>query len=298
MPDKTPVGDMPRMVPDRDDIRSRSPSKTQTTTERKPAASAPAEKQGGHNWVLLVLVILSGVAIGYLSLQQYSMTQLQKSYEERLDLADQRIVGLERSLTETDESVSMNGTAINAQFKAIKSETDAQMSEIRKLWDVTNKRNRTWIEENQAALKTQTQNLDTALANLAKVIDTQKKDASVIGTLNSTLNDNKVQVTELQAALTDLKSKMNSVEQSVQGLLSSGLEEQLLTLTLNQENMLAEQNKVAVAASDNTGQIDSILNQLKALDANRLETSRRLSALNGQIETLSSRLTELTGTGP
>ncbi len=298
MPNKTPVGDMPRMVPDREDIRQRSQEKMSGAHDRKPAPKQATEPKQKNNWVLVFLVILSGVAIGFLSLQQYSMTQLLNSYEERLELADERIVGLERALTETDESVSLNGTAINAQFKAIKNETDLHMSEIRKLWDVTNKRNRNWIEENKAALETQTQKLNSALASLAKVIDAQAVDASAISSINEVMSQSETQLDEINQAVTELDVETQSISTTLESFIGNNYEEQILSLTLTQENMLAVQNDVGSTADKNADGITDILIQIDAIDASRVETSRRLSALTSQIETLNSRLTALTGSSP
>ena len=291
MANKSPVGDMPRMVPDREDIRRRQSNTLPPAERQQPAKS-------GGSWVLILLVIISGIAIGYLALQQYSLHQLLGSYEERLELADERIVNLERALTETDESVAMNGTAINAQFKAIKTETDMHMSEIRKLWDVANKRNRNWIEENQAALEKQDQNLNSALANLAKVVKAQEVDAAAIADLNNQATASQKAIKALQSSFAGIDDDLNALEQTMASLASNNFEEQILTLTLNQENMLAEQNKVAASAETNANQLATVVKQLAAVDASRLETSRRLSALSGQIETLGAQLTELTGTSP
>lgn len=297
MGNKSPVGDMPRMVPDREDIRSRQ-VKTPNTQERPSGAHQTEKTKSGNGWALIVLVLVSGIAIGYLTLQQYSMNQLLASYEDRLELADERIVTLEQSLTETDESVAMNGTAINAQFKAIKAETDMQMSEIRKLWDVANKRNRNWIEANKDTLEKQSKNLDSAMANLAKVAETQKADAVVIADLNNLVSGSQKTVNELKNSFVDINESIAGLEQNIAQVMANNYDEQLLTLTLTQENMLAEQNKVGSSADENTLKIANILSQLEAIDASRVETSRRLSALNGQIETLGSRLTELTGSSP
>lgn len=300
MAEKTPVGDMPRMVPDRDDIRRRTTSQP----ERKPTPATTAPKQpAGNSWVMVTLLIVSGIAIGYLALQQYSLTQLLNSYEERLGLADERIVALERSLTETDESVAMNGTAINAQFKAIKTETDLHMSEIRKLWDVTNKRNRQWIEDNQATLKTQ-QDLFAGLDNSLKALqsslvslqNSQKSDEQMLAELSASLAVEKAELADLASTMEQVEIDMATVNQSMNEVLQANIDERLLTLTLTQENLQSEQGSIDSKVNANGNDIAEINESLKVVDAYRLETSQRLSALVSQLETLNAQVTALTGT--
>jgi chromosome segregation ATPase len=299
MAEKTPVGDMPRMVPDRDDIRRRA----NLQPERKPVPAAPAPKEtSGNSWVMITLLIVSGVAIGYLALQQYSLTQLLNSYEERLELADDRIIALERSLTETDESVAMNGTAINAQFKAIKNETDFQMSEIRKLWDVANKRNRQWIEDNQASLKSQEgliAGLDNSLKNLQTNLSTlqnsQQSDEQLLAELSSSLATEQAELAALSLAMDTVGEEVDAVNRSINEVLQANIDERLLTLTLTQENLQSEQGSIDSRVLTNGNDIAEINESLRAVDAYRLETSQRLSALVAQLETLNAQVTALTG---
>lgn len=295
MAEKTPVGDMPRMVPDRDDIRLRTNSQPErkAPTAKKPTAEKPAKS--GSSGVMVTLLIVSGIAIGYLALQQYSQTQLLNSYEERLGLADERIVALERALTETDESVAMNGTAINAQFKAIKTETDLQMSEIRKLWDVANKRNRQWIEDNQAALKTQGDTVATLQASLKTLQNAQSSDEQMFTNLSTELSGNQSALAELDTLLQSTREELVSITEAMAAIEQANLEERLLTLTLTQENLLSEQGTIDGRVGTNGQSIADIQETLRAVDAYRLETSKRLAALVTQLETLDARVTSLTG---
>jgi len=299
MAEKTPAGDLPRMVPDRDDIRSRN---ARAHAERKPTVEPKANNVSSRprtSWVVEFFLVTAGVAIGYLALQQYSSVQLLTSYEERLLLADERIVSLEQSLTQTDESVSMNGTAINAQFKAIKTETDLQMDEIRKLWDVANKRNRTWIEENQAALTEQIKNVGLIEASLATVQAGQTQDAQRLAVLSDLLSaeeSERVQLEQQLKANTErLTAELVATSSTVKGILDANYDEQLLTLTLTQELAIAKQDQISARQKTNTANITELLGAIKAVDAGRLETNKRLTALSGQLDTVNARLLALTG---
>ncbi len=293
MAEKTPVGDMPRMVPDRDDIRRRvAPAQA----ERKPNVIKKEPDAKGSSWLMAVLLIVAGIAIGYLALQQYSLTQLLNSYEERLELADERIVSLEQSLTQTDESVALNGTAINAQFKAIKSETDLHMSEIRKLWDVTNKRNKTWIEENQANLAAQTKTVAALEASIKTLETGQTSGQAEVVALKQQLDEQIAVFAKLEQQISQTSEEMATVNRAIESLINGNYEERLLTLTLNQENLLAELGKADQQSTANADQISEMMVTLNAIDTGRLETNQRLSALSTRLDTLNAKVTALTGT--
>jgi chromosome segregation ATPase len=296
MAEKTPIGDMPRMVPDRDDIRTRH-STAPSEPKVAPKAKEPPSS-GGQSWVMVTLLIVAGISIGYLALQQYSLAQLLNSYEERLELADERIVSLEQALTQTDESVAMNGTAINAQFKAIKAEAEFQMSEIRKLWDVTNKRNRVWIEENQQALKKQTDAVGALIKTVGTVEAAQKAESGTLAALQTQVADEKAKIAEFATSLESVEGDIGTVNRAIESLINSNVEERILTLTLTQENLLAEQGQITNSVSEQSTQVDDMLVTLKSIDAYRLETNRRITTLNAQLDSLETRLTALTGSTP
>lgn len=301
---KTPAGDMPRMVPDRDDIRSRNTTvqpdaKAKTPASAPPRTSKPAPAApANQSWVMVTLLIVAGISIGYLALQQYSLTQLLTSYEERLELADERIVSLERSLTETDESVAMNGTAINAQFKAIKSEADLQMSEIRKLWDVTNKRNKKWIEDNQANLAKQ----ETTVADMSKLVAAveagRTQDAALLESLQLDVTAEREKLASVSQTVEVVSQEMGTVNRAVESLVQSNVEEQVLTLTLKQEDLFAEQGALASSLSAQDNQLGDVQSSIKSIDAYRLDTNKRINSLTNQLDTLEARLTALTGSSP
>jgi hypothetical protein len=274
MAEKTPAGDLPRMVPDRDDIRSRN---VRANPERKPAVEKKpnaVQSKSHTSWVVALFLIVAGIAIGYLALQQYSAVQLLNSYEERLMLADERIVRLEQSLTQTDESVSMNGTAINAQFKAIKVETDMQMDEIRKLWDVSNVRNRAWIVAKSVGL------INTSLAT---VQSGQAEEVKKLASLSDQLSVEKTQRGEseqkLEQALVQIEQQLEqfkAVEQQLAqeiglitvdlaaasstlgSILDANYGEQILTLTLTQELAAAQRDQIVAEQGQITADQDEI----------------------------------------
>ncbi|MDN3648797.1 hypothetical protein QWZ13_07715 [Reinekea marina] len=296
MPDSKPTNDLPRMVPDRDDIRVRT---TPRASESKPKAetsrSTQSKPASNHSWLNAVWVIIGGIAIAYLALQQYSLHQTIASYEERLSLADDRIVFLEQSLTQTDESVAMNETAINAQFKAIKSDADLQMSEIRKLWDVTNKRNKAWIEDNQAQLKSLDKTLSALKDQLGSLESTVTTLSSNADARTEVIGQLKTQLDQQQQELNSAQSAVQRVEDQLANVSLEELEEQIVSVRFAQENLLVEQGLLTDNDAQFANQMSQLQGDLGSISASRLETNKRLLTLTKQIEALDARITAVAG---
>src|SRR5690606_17405771 len=99
---------------------------------------------------------------------------------------------------------------------------DEQMSEIRKLWDVTNKRNKGWIEENQAAIRT-LQGKDTemgrTLATLRNELNAAKTDAAAakqqVSELRTTLQQTTVARNQMQTQLDLSQETLRQLESRV-----------------------------------------------------------------------------------
>lgn len=309
MVDPKHPSDIPRMVPDRDDIRSRQ----QQQSKRQPDAVKPKASVGTSSvaprpaqtpWVLIVFLLIVSVAVVYLALQQYSTQQLINAYEERLSIADERIVTLEQALTQTDESVAMNETALNAQFKAIKAESDMQMSEIRKLWDVANKRNREWIEANQEAVKQASDSIAAVTAQTNRISEQVSTVQASMTSLNSERESDLAALTQLNTQMQDQNRSMETLSSSLaeigaqlESVSIEDIQEQIISLTLAQENLLAEQGDLANNDESYQRQLSDMQQSINAIDASRLELNRRLVALNAQLDDVNARLTSIAGPG-
>jgi chromosome segregation ATPase len=89
--------------------------------------------------------------------------------------------------------------------------------------------------------------------------------------------------------------EVDAVNRSINEVLQANIDERLLTLTLTQENLQSEQGSIDSRVLTNGNDIAEINESLRAVDAYRLETSQRLSALVAQLETLNAQVTALTG---
>jgi uncharacterized damage-inducible protein DinB len=131
-------------------------------------------------------------------------------------------------------------------------------SEIRKLWAVANERNKEWIQENQAQLK------------------------SVSSTLNG-----------IRASNRDLKAATGRHEEALQS--QQQLIDQVTSLELQLQQMLRSQRELvdkANVASQSLAQIEASLSPLvnaeavRAFDAFRIASNRRIVALERQLSQL------------
>ena len=189
---------------------------------------------------LLLFLVVGLVALGWLVWQQQQSMALMS---EQLTEAHDQVTNLSNQLTDTESN--MTATVEDADQQIAINE-----SEIRKLWDLSNKRNKGWIQTNQANIAT---NQDE-LAATRRTLDQIETD------LNTSL-------TSVVAQQRDLTDKINVLTQQT-SQLSDTLKRQV------------EQNTQSIQAIDVSRQ----QNNARLLDA-----SRRVSNLEAQLRALESR---------
>lgn len=183
----------------------------------------------GINLVLVVLVAGLMVAGWFVANQQ----QMLKDAEAARQAAEARLVVLEDRLRVTDEVLIDTGAETEDKINFWE-------SEIRKLWAVSNERNKGWIEDNQKQLKAQTDDLKALKASLDKVsraIAAQSDAVAVAGKLEPRVAELTERLDSLVSTQRDLVDKVNGARQTVASL-QSGL-----------ANRVAE-NEQAVASMD------------------------------------------------
>ena len=99
-------------------------------------------RYGNHTLLALMVAGLAGA--GWFIANQQQMLAAEQG---RLDDANRRLAVLEQRLSATDNAMSQEGQDTKQQINLWE-------SEIRKLWAIANERNKDWIKENQAGLKT------------------------------------------------------------------------------------------------------------------------------------------------
>lgn len=192
----------------------------------------PKDREGrmiGLNLVLAVLVAGLVVAGWFIA------NQHQLLVEEALALEDAkgRIAVLEDRLRVTDEALTETGQTTNEQINFWE-------SEIRKLWGVTNDRNKKWIKENEATLAKLSKSLTALELADKEVKGTLGRHESAFAQQQSMidqLTSIEIQMQQVLRSQRDLVDKVNSAQQSVAGL-QSGLTNRV------------RENEQAVAAID------------------------------------------------
>ena len=141
-------------------------------------------------------------------------------------------------------------------------------SEIRKLWDISNKRNKGWIEDNQAALE----RVRTSLSQQERSIDEVRAQATdlrrAIGTQEAILE----QITLLDRRAADLLRQQRSLTDTVTSL---------------------EQSNAALGR-----RMDDVDDAIRAIDAFRRDTVARLTRLQDRANTNPPSSGTLTPTTP
>lgn len=215
---------------------------------RRPRSGRVADKRGvgrGLGMTTILIILIAGLAVaGWFVANQHQ--QLAES-ERGMAAALVRIGLLEERLRMTDESMTESGVDTNEQLTFWE-------AEIRKLWDITNKRNRLWIEENQETIQT----VESSIVGVQGVLKDMKSSVSrheenfkdqreIIDRLSAI----GMQVRQLVGQQRDLVDKINATNQ-VAASLKASLESRV------------RENEQAIAAIDAYRlQVNSRLNDLE-----------------------------------
>jgi chromosome segregation ATPase len=114
-----------------------------------------APKQSNFNGMLVFVIVLMAIMMG---VGGYTLFEVQ----ENLDQSNRLLEKSQESIRELDQRLALAGSESSSSFLSMKSSIEANLSEIRKLWDVSNKRNRQWIKANEAAIGAQNKTVASA----------------------------------------------------------------------------------------------------------------------------------------
>ncbi|MFY0666220.1 MAG: hypothetical protein JXQ97_16480 [Natronospirillum sp.] len=313
------------MVPDRDDIARRKRTTPPPPPPSPKRDSNGGDDDGGSSWLVYVLLFVLAGGIGYLGYDGWQMRASLQEAQRQLVTTNTRLIELESQLSATDESLSLNESAIQSKLNNI-------LSEIRKLWDVADARNRDWIRENQAAIAelqsttgtlrtqaTSTQNQTGELStSVTRLIDQFEDELIIRNELSALLAELDAQQNSLASTVARLDEEDSSLRARVDviGLRAEGAVEQgtelnqlvnrlrtdtdALASQLNREaqtrSALADsvvQLRSRINALD-AGDENSLLARLDTIDAARADTTQRLGALQAQISRIRSELDDFT----
>ena len=187
-----------------------------SSTRRRGGTGGSGGSSGkliGINLILAVLV--AGLVIaGWFIANQHQLLTAEKN---ALDAAENRIALLEDRLRMTDESL-------------MDSEEDTQEKigfwedEIRKLWAVSNERNRKWIKDNEAALTKLTKTLgaiESSNRDLSTVVGRHEAAFQQQQAIIDQLTSMEISIQQLANTQRDIVDKVNTASQSVASLNAS-----------------------------------------------------------------------------
>jgi chromosome segregation ATPase len=201
---------------------------------------------------ILAMLIVGLAAGGWFLAEQYQKLQVESA---ALADAKSRLEVVEDRLRVTDEALTETGTTTNEQINLWE-------SEIRKLWAVSNDRNKKWIEDNQKAIegiRKSVTSLEAASKEMQGSIGRHESAFARQQEVIDQLTGIEVQLQQVSRSQRDLVDKVNASQQTV-AQLQSGLANRV------------KENEQAVAA------IDAYRLQLNARLA---DIERRLASLGG-----------------
>ena len=179
----------------------------------KPNKSSPAylkQNTSGGLFVgfLYVLVFMSILALGiWQNIES-------KSNKETLNSINERLVVIEEQINIADEINNDSLTDISASIQFLD-------KEVRKLWDLSNKRNKvniTKLTETTNKINGSIKNIEISIKEASKKIESNKEDiVSTSKDLSDLLNTNS-KINDLEIALRALETQMILMDDSVRAL--------------------------------------------------------------------------------
>lgn len=200
--------------------------------------------RGGIGTSLMIAVLIGGLAVAgwFIANQQQSLQSERANLAEATDRLDR----LEQRLSATDSALSQGGE-----------DTDEKIglweSEIRKLWAVSNERNKNWIQDNQAAVKK----------------------------LNSTLGGIEANNRDLQASVGRHESAFNQQQQMVDKVTS--LELQLQQMVRSNRDLVDKVNAANQALASMRSTLKDNAEGVASMDAYRVALNSRLNDIERRL---------------
>lgn len=221
---------------------------------RSPSASAMQKSGRGFGWLTALLLLGLIVACGWLGQQVLQLQQQLSSNNNALQLERSRMESISAQVYETGSNFEETGNVVNSKFKFFE-------SEIRKLWDVSNKRNKKSISGNSAQIKSLSAELKKSQQSLKSIGEGQSSVSKSVEKLNRRLVSEN---TALRATVDD---------QDEQILLMRGEMEML-------------QKRVTAMPNDLANRVTSNEEAVVAIDAGRRQLVTRITQLQKQVDAL------------
>lgn len=245
--------DIPRMVPERDEVVSRSSGHS---GQRKSASGSSSNRSGGGvgggtRFLLFILTLglFATVAAGYLF---YS--EGQRALAE-LEDTNMRLMALEERLSAVGENTEE--TTLNMVERL-----DSNFSEIDKLW---------------AARNTNVENIESNTSSIEEIEELLASMEQAVESHASSLNRNTSQLDNMQSRLNSITSNISSMENLDRELTL--IKEQLSEAEASLEALRPLGERVGTAEQD-----------IESINVYRLQLNQTISTLQDQIRNLQQRV--------
>ena len=210
-------------------------------------------------WIIsLVLIAATGVGGWQFYLLQQSLVQTQaelKTTQNKLN----KITG---DVSAADASISQSDSVFRSELKVVN-------SEIRKLWDVSNKRNREWINENKDNIAEGNKKLDSVSSRAERanrLVDASKKTADQMQVKINELNQLiKAVTTEQLVSSSDMSSNLSALKADLDKI----------------RQLLAEQEKLQK-------QVQAQAELQKSFNTYRSQTNQRILQLENTLRSMAN----------
>ncbi|MCG8537921.1 MAG: hypothetical protein MI808_22760 [Pseudomonadales bacterium] len=246
------MGDL-SMKPTRDELAQRQTTKSKPAKAPKGAPTPPSKKppSGGDTpvvlWSLVILLLVIGGAGGWYLWDKSEKLQARLDESAQSSQANERLFSnLQDTLKNRDATLSKSGDQMADDIKLLQ-------SEVRKLWDLSNKRNKKDI----AAMQKQVAQLQSDLKGSRGTLSGMSKEVKATA-----------------GALESLKKQLSELKENNQTLTQ---------LVNSQQGDLSALKASVGSAADVEDRITSLEVSIQAIDAHRQQVNGRLQQLDQEI---------------
>lgn len=239
---------------DDDSIPSITPARDEVASYRRSGRSE-APKQANFNGLLVFVIVVMAImmAVGGFALFQV---------QQRLEESNALLTKGQENIQMLEERLQATGTDVSKTLTTVQGRLDTNEAEIRKLWDVSNKRNKQWIRDNEAAiadLKSGQSKVD------GRVNDLQGNVSEVVTSFNKLARE----MTSLRDDLVNQNQEMSTQVSMLQGQVEDQADRM-------------ESNSRSIASLDK--QVEKNQESIEAIDRYRQQINQRLRELQAQIQ--------------
>ena len=298
--------------------------------EMVPARKPVQTQSNGPLWGAVVLLFAGVAGLGYQNMELTKQLQAQndaivKQVSEQLTPVTEKLTAQARMLSQTGEktegrlvalenALAATGKDLSASGSALEKRVKDSEHEIRKLWDLSNKRNKVDIAQQKKRLEAQKKEL-AELNGTLKQLETDLKDSSGkaeqslaqlkadtqsqknnVSSLKAQLTETDINISAVKAVQADYKKDAKSLRTQLSGLnerldllkgaLSVIQKEQKGLTGQKQQLSKLERQMIKLDNHDQTEvkiRLDEYAERLDAIDAARRQLTTNITRLNTDV---------------